>query len=154
MDLNYIPLLCTRDTIIFPNIETTIDVIRDFSLNAIDAAHNSVEAKNLIVLVAQIDSSSDTITQDTLYTMGTICEIKALRRRNDYIKLTLRSLDRIRLNEVHYNEEKRYFECTYNYQNLLFGSQIEEEALRKRINMELGDVFRHRLDPLYRIEHL
>lgn len=148
MDLNYIPLLCTRDTIIFPNIETTIDVIRDFSLNAIDAAHNSVEAKNLIVLVAQIDSSSDTITQDTLYTMGTICEIKALRRRNDYIKLTLRSLDRIRLNEVHYNEEKRYFECTYNYQNLLFGSQIEEEALRKRINMELGDVFRHRLDPL------
>ena len=55
-------------TIIFPNIETTIDVIRDFSLNAIDAAHNSVEAKNLQVgdiitgRVGYVDFSGYTVT--------------------------------------------------------------------------------------------
>ncbi|MCF0106475.1 MAG: endopeptidase La [Holdemanella sp.] len=89
------PLICTRGVIIFPGQEIVIDVGRKPSLDAVYNAQDHYEDK--IVLFSQKRMEVDKPGQDDIYTVGTLCEIRHVRRINDFIRVKFRGLERVEL---------------------------------------------------------
>ena len=71
-------LVCTRGLIVFPNQEVIIDVGRDKSTCAVEEAQEKFESQ--VVLVAQKDLAMDSPDIDDLYSFGTLCQIRHIRR--------------------------------------------------------------------------
>lgn len=91
------PLVCTRGVVVFPNQDIVIDVGREPSLQAVDNAQNNFE--NHIVLVSQKDITTDEPGLDDIYHVGTLCEVRHVRRFENFIRVKFRGLKRVRLNE-------------------------------------------------------
>ncbi|MDX8418301.1 MAG: endopeptidase La [Absicoccus sp.] len=91
------PLVCTRGVVVFPDQDIVIDVGREPSLQAVDNAQNNFE--NHIVLVSQKDITTDEPGLDDIYHVGTLCEVRHVRRFENFIRVKFRGLKRVRLNE-------------------------------------------------------
>ncbi|MBP3853815.1 MAG: LON peptidase substrate-binding domain-containing protein, partial [Erysipelotrichaceae bacterium] len=92
---NIYPLVCTRGVVIFPNQEIVIDVGREPSLKAVDNAQDHFNDK--IFLVSQIDVQVDDPGMHDIYHVGTLCEIKHVRRFDNFIRVKFQGLKRARL---------------------------------------------------------
>ncbi len=92
-----LPLVCTRGVVIFPGQDIVIDVGREASLNAVDNAQDNYEGK--IVLVSQKDITNENPEFDDIYHVGTLCEIRHVRRFDKFIRVKFRGLRRVQLNE-------------------------------------------------------
>ena len=91
------PLICTRGVILFPDQEIVIDVGREASLKSIENAQDNYEDK--VVLVSQIDMQTNDPTWDDIYKVGTLCEIRHIRRFDNFLRIKFKGLDRARLNQ-------------------------------------------------------
>ena len=91
------PLVCTRGVVIFPNQDIVIDVGREMSLNAVDNAQDNYESK--IVLVSQKDITCEDPKMDDIYHVGTLCEVRHVRRFENFIRVKFRGLYRVQINE-------------------------------------------------------
>ena len=91
------PLVCTRGVVVFPDQDIVMDVGREPSLQAVDNAQNNFE--NHIVLVSQKDITTDEPGLDDIYHVGTLCEVRHVRRFENFIRVKFRGLKRVRLNE-------------------------------------------------------
>ena len=91
------PLVCTRGVVIFPNQDIVIDVGREMSLNAVDNAQDNYESK--IVLVSQKDITCEDPKMDDIYHVGTLCEVRHVRRFENFIRVKFRGLHRVQINE-------------------------------------------------------
>ena len=89
------PLVCTRGVVVFPDQEIIIDVGREPSLKAVDNAQEHFN--NRIFLVSQIDIQTDDPTIKDIYHVGTICEIKNVRRFDNFIRVKFNGLKRAKL---------------------------------------------------------
>ena len=76
-----LPVLCTRGLICFPNNEINIDIARPKSIKAIEAARNKFS--DLLFVTTQIDTRVDNPELKDLYTTGTICALKIIRKNDD-----------------------------------------------------------------------
>ncbi len=92
-----LPLVCTRGVVIFPGQDIVIDVGRETSLNAVDNAQDNYEGK--IILVSQKDITNENPNFDDIYHVGTLCEIRHVRRFDKFIRVKFRGLRRVQLNE-------------------------------------------------------
>ena len=92
---NIYPLVCTRGVVVFPDQEIIIDVGRLPSLNAVDNAQDHFNDQ--IFLVSQIDVQTDDPTMNDIYHVGTLCEIKNIRRFDNFIRVKFHGLKRARL---------------------------------------------------------
>ena len=90
------PLVCTRGVILFPEQEIVIDVGRQPSLKAIENAQENYEDK--VVLFSQIELQKDDPTMDDIYKVGTLCEIRHVRRFENFLRIKFKGLDRVQLN--------------------------------------------------------
>ena len=95
MTLKTYPLICTRGVIIFPDQEVVIDVGRPASLAAIENAQYN--HGDLICLFSQKRMDLEDPGMDDLYEVGTLCEIRHVRRFDKFIRVKFRGLERVRL---------------------------------------------------------
>lgn len=89
------PLVCTRGVILFPEQEIVIDVGREPSLKAIENAQDNYEDK--VVLFSQIDLQINDPTIEDIYQVGTLCEIRHVRRFDNFLRIKFKGLDRVKL---------------------------------------------------------
>ncbi len=95
MTVKTYPLICTRGVIIFPDQEVVIDVGRPASLAAIENAQDN--HRDLICLFSQKHMEEENPGADDLYQVGTLCEIRHVRRFDKFVRVKFRGLERVRL---------------------------------------------------------
>ena len=77
-DVQVLPVLPLKNTILFPGLLLPLSVGRESSLAAVEAALKTEEKE--IVLVAQRDPQVDSPEQDQVYTIGTKAVIRKSSR--------------------------------------------------------------------------
>ena len=101
------PLLALRGVLIFPGMIANLDVGREKSIAAIDAAEATDKQ---IILVGQKQPEQENVVADDLYEWGVLANIKQrLQLPNGAVRLLVEGLERIHvLNaaEVHENEQE------------------------------------------------
>ena len=100
------PLLALRGVLIFPGMIANLDVGREKSIAAIDAAEGTDKQ---IILVGQKQPEQENVAADDLYEWGVLANIKQrLQLPNGAVRLLVEGLERVHvLNavEVHENEQ-------------------------------------------------
>lgn len=92
------PIICTRGAIIFPGQDMSLDVGRQASVDVVNFSLNM----NLdVILVSQKNIDIDEPKKNDLYEIGTICHIRASRKRDDHLKVVFVGEDRCRLIEIY-----------------------------------------------------
>ena len=92
------PLVCTRGVVILPGQDIVIDVGREVSLKAVDNAQDNYEGK--VILVSQKDVSVEDPGQEALFGVGTLCEIRHIRRFENFMRVKFRGLHRAQLSQM------------------------------------------------------
>lgn len=92
------PLVCTRGVVILPGQDIVIDVGREVSLKAVDNAQDNYEGK--VILVSQKDVSVEDPGQEDLFSVGTLCEIRHIRRFENFMRVKFRGLHRAQLSQM------------------------------------------------------
>lgn len=92
------PLVCTRGVVILPGQDIVIDVGREVSLKAVDNAQDNYEGK--VILVSQKDVSVEDPGQKDLFGVGTLCEIRHIRRFENFMRVKFRGLHRAQLSQM------------------------------------------------------
>ena len=101
-----LPLVPLRGVTVFPNMIMHLDVGRETSINALEAA---MVADRKVFLVAQKDSYDDNPTQDSLYAVGTVSEIRQIMKMPDgNVRILVEGIDRAVM--VAYREFENYNE--------------------------------------------
>ena len=102
------PLLPLRGILIFPGMIANIDVGREKSMAAIDAAENTDKQ---IILVGQKQPEQENVTADDLYTWGVLATIKQkLQLPNGAVRLLVEGLERVHvLHAAEVNENEQDF---------------------------------------------
>ena len=91
------PLICTRGVILFPDQEIVIDVGREPSLRAIENAQDNYEDK--ICLFSQIDIKTENPTLKDIYSVGSLCEIRHVRRFDNFLRVKFKGISRVKMNQ-------------------------------------------------------
>lgn len=92
------PLVCTRGVVILPGQDIVIDVGREVSLKAVDNAQDNYEGK--VILVSQKDVSVEDPGKEDLFGVGTLCEIRHIRRFENFMRVKFRGLHRAQLSQM------------------------------------------------------
>lgn len=102
------PLLALRGILIFPGMIANIDVGREKSMAAIDAAELTDKQ---IILVGQKQPEQENVTADDLYTWGVLATIKQkLQLPNGAVRLLVEGLERVHvLHAAEVNENEQDF---------------------------------------------
>lgn len=98
-----LPLVCTRGVIVFPDQEVIIDVGRDKSIRAIEESQENFQSQ--IILVAQHDVAKEDPNLDDLYSYGTLCKIKHIRRMDGYLRVKFHGVDRAEIHSIKTNDD-------------------------------------------------
>ena len=97
MELNTYPLVCTRGVILYPNQEIVIDVGRDTSVHAVENAQDNYDKK--ICLFSQIELEEENPEAKDIYSVGTLCEVRHIRRFDNFLRVKFRGIKRVKLNK-------------------------------------------------------
>ena len=89
------PLLALRGIIVFPGMTVNLDVGRDKSINAVNAA---MQLDKKILLVTQRDAETADPKREELYNYGVVAEIKQLLKLpSGAIRILIQGLERAEL---------------------------------------------------------
>ena len=122
-----LPVICTRGVILFPDSEKTIDVGRKKSLDAIKVSQQDFNSR--IILVSQMNPEIFDPKDYELYTFGTVCVIKNVKRNSDgSSRVTLACENRVKV------EQFKMFPSTCVYADVTlkfssYGDKDQEAAL-------------------------
>lgn len=95
MNTKTYPIICTRGVIVFPGQEIVIDVGREASLKAIENAQDNYNDR--ICMFSQISLEGDNPGPDDIFTTGTLCEIRHIRRFDKFLRVKFRGIERVHL---------------------------------------------------------
>lgn len=98
MSANMYPIIMTRGVICFPGQEIVIDVGRESSLKSIENAQDNYNDR--IVMFSQTKLDQENPSMDDIFRIGTLCEIRHVRRFDKFLRVKFRGLDRVRLLET------------------------------------------------------
>lgn len=92
------PLLALRGIIVFPGMTVNLDVGRDKSINAVNAA---MQLDKKILLVTQLDAETADPKREELYNYGVVAEIKQLLKLpSGAIRILIQGLERAELTSL------------------------------------------------------
>lgn len=125
-----IPAIALRGIVVFPLMETHVDIGRTSSMEAIDNALG--QDKRLIVLV-QKDGKIEEPTPEDLYEYGTLVEIKrVIKLPTDGLRMLVKGIECIKVNE--FVTKEPFFVVQYESCQLTNDCQGEElEALLRSV---------------------
>ena len=101
-DLNALPVLPLRDSLVFPELFVSINVGRAASLAALKAAS---EADGRLLTALQRAPETDEPSLEDLHDVGTVCKITRLEQGKDGAVLVVQGLARARLREAPPHED-------------------------------------------------
>ncbi|SHK04297.1 ATP-dependent proteinase. Serine peptidase. MEROPS family S16 [Anaerobranca californiensis DSM 14826] len=118
-----LPLMPLRGIIVFPNMIIHLDVGREKSLAALNAAMvNDSE----IILVTQKDSRIEEPTEEDLYQYGTLAEIKqVLKLPGGTIRVLVEGVNRVKIKEYLYNQNYMEVEAELLFENEEMNTELE-----------------------------
>ena len=130
------PLVCTRGVIVFPNQEIVIDVGRAKSCHAVEAAQEQYQGQ--VVLAAQRDLTVEDPDVNDLYSFGTLCQIKHIRRMDGYLRVKFRGVKRVALHTV-VNDENMMVVAAEVKEDI-HQDAMEEVALVRKIAKQFEEI--------------
>lgn len=131
-----VPVVATRGVIVFPEQEIMIEVGRHKSMNAIDEAEKFFNGQ--VVLVSQKDILVDDPRQDELFEFGSLVNIKAVKRKQGFLRVTFTGLKRVKIDTL--NDDGRMLFGAVTALEDIIGEENEEMALVRRITNEIEQV--------------
>ncbi len=122
-----LPLVPLRGIVVFPNMIMHLDVGRESSVNALDAA---MVTNRRIFLVAQIDTDNDSPEEEDLYEVGTISEIRQIIKLPDgNVRVLVEGAQRGVMVEYREVDKGNYIEVDVEPHEDTWDESIETEAL-------------------------
>ncbi|MCH1941004.1 endopeptidase La [Holdemania massiliensis] len=131
-----VPVIATRGIIVFPQQDIMIEVGREKSIRAVEEAEEKFDGH--VWLVCQKDIMVDNPAPSDLYTFGTLCRIKNIRRKEGFMRITFSGLERAKL--VSMQDEGRLFMATVLPIADEAGDNLEEMALIRRVAKEFENI--------------
>ena len=130
-----LPLVPLRGVTVFPNMIMHLDIGRDNSINALEAA---MVADRRIFLVAQKESDDDNPTQEDLYTVGTLAEIRQIIKIPDgNVRVLVEGINRAVMTD--YREFENYAEADIEVHEDAWKDSLQLEALVKGVVHEFEE---------------
>lgn len=124
-----IPLLPLRGVLVFPHVVMHLDVGREKSVAALEAA---MEKDQKILLVSQIEAFSDEPEKEDLYDFGTIAEIKqVIKLSGGTVRILVEGLKRAEVTD--FVQTDPYFIVTYNELSSKGKVTSETKAIMRRV---------------------
>lgn len=97
-----LPLICTRGIIVFPGQEMIIDVGRPKSMGSVNEAQKKSDSQ--VILVSQREMQTEDPQASDLYTCGTLCHIRHIRRMDGYVRVKFKGLQRVKITAINNTE--------------------------------------------------
>ncbi len=122
-----LPLVPLRGLVVFPNMIMHLDVGRDSSVNALEAA---MVGNRRIFLVAQLDTDNDSPEAEDLYEVGTVSEIRQIIKLPDgNVRVLVEGMTRGVMKEYSDSENGKYIEVEIEIHEDTWEDTMETEAL-------------------------
>lgn len=122
-----LPLVPLRGIVVFPNMIMHLDVGRESSVNALEAA---MVGNRRVFLVAQIDTDNDDPAESDLYEVGTISEIRQIIKLPDgNVRVLVEGMTRGVIKEYRDSEDGKYVETEVELHEDTWEDTMETEAL-------------------------
>lgn len=131
-----LPLVCTRGVVVFPNQEVIIDVGREKSTRAVEEAQEKYESQ--VVLVAQRDLALEEPDVNDVYSYGTLCQIKHIRRMDGYLRVKFRGMQRVELHTI--INDDTLMSVTAEIKTDIAQDSMEEVALVRKIAKQFEEI--------------
>ncbi|GAA6417236.1 endopeptidase La [Clostridia bacterium UC5.1-2G4] len=131
-----LPLVCTRGVVVFPNQEVIIDVGREKSTSAVEEAQEKYESQ--VVLVAQRDLALEEPDVNDVYSYGTLCQIKHIRRMDGYLRVKFRGMQRVELHTI--INDDTLMSVTAEVKTDIAQDPMEEVALVRKIAKQFEEI--------------
>ncbi|MEO2188220.1 endopeptidase La [[Clostridium] innocuum] len=131
-----LPLVCTRGVVVFPNQEVIIDVGREKSTRAVEEAQEKYESQ--VVLVAQRDLALEEPDVNDVYSYGTLCQIKHIRRMDGYLRVKFRGMQRVELHTI--INDDTLMSVTAEVKTDIAQDSMEEVALVRKIAKQFEEI--------------
>lgn len=131
-----LPLVCTRGVIVFPDQDLIIDVGREKSTRAVDEAQEKFDSQ--VVLVAQRDLAVEAPEINDLYSFGTLCQIRHIRRMDGYLRVKFKGLQRVKLHTIINDDEM--MSVTAEVMQDIEQDHLEEVALVRKIARQFEEI--------------
>ena len=131
-----LPLVCTRGVVVFPEQEIIIDVGRDKSVHAVETAQE--ESDSQVILVAQKDLTLDDPELDDLYSYGTLCQIRHIRRMEGYLRVKFKGLKRVHVDTI--TNTDKMMNASATIVEDVVQDTIEEAALVRKIATQFEEL--------------
>ena len=131
-----LPLVCTRGVVVFPNQEVIIDVGREKSTRAVEEAQEKYESQ--VVLVAQRDLALEEPDVNVVYSYGTLCQIKHIRRMDGYLRVKFRGMQRVELHTI--INDDTLMSVTAEVKTDIAQDPMEEVALVRKIAKQFEEI--------------
>lgn len=131
-----LPLVCTRGVIVFPDQDVIIDVGREKSTRAVDEAQEKFDSQ--VVLVAQRDLVVEAPEINDLYSFGTLCQIRHIRRMDGYLRVKFKGLQRVKLHTIINDDEM--MSVTAEVVQDIEQDHLEEVALVRKIARQFEEI--------------
>ncbi len=131
-----LPLVCTRGVVVFPNQEVIIDVGREKSTRAVEEAQEKYESQ--VVLVAQRDLALEEPDVNDVFSYGTLCQIKHIRRMDGYLRVKFRGIQRVELHTI--INDDTLMSVTAEIKTDIAQDPMEEVALVRKIAKQFEEI--------------
>ena len=133
-----LPVLAMRGMVVFPSIPVSIEVVRQFSKNAIEAAQKT---GSYVYLVAQKDQDEERLIASNLESVGTIAKIKKIiTDPSGSIKAIVEGVYRGETGEI--TTLSGYYSASVTAKSLVVNGYpvLKEEALRRTVKEKINDI--------------
>lgn len=131
-----LPMIALRGLVVYPNMELHFDVGRKRSMQALHAAMNHDQT---LFLVTQRDTAVEEPTEDELYTVGVVAQVRqVLRLPGDNLRVVVEGLYRARLQDV-LQDEPYFLAMTKEAQPRRIADPLQEEALVRECRRYLDE---------------
>ena len=132
-----LPLVPLRGIVVFPNMIMHLDVGRESSVNALEAA---MVTNRRIFLVAQTDTETDDPVEEDLYEVGTISEIRQIIKLPDgNVRVLVEGVNRGVMKEYRDSEKGKYVEVEVELHEDTWEDTMETEALVRGVVHEFEE---------------
>lgn len=131
------PLVITRSLVVFPKASTRIDVVRESTIAAVQAASKT---EDYILVVSQVNAEIENPTFDDIYKVGTLCKIEKYSQLKKVMRITINPLFRVKLDSMYFDETKKANYATATELLDVAGDHDEERTLAQDIFKELENL--------------
>lgn len=140
----FVPILVTRDIVIFPNCEFKLEIGREHSLFALDAALKNKLEKHIIVVSQKFLSEETPKTKD-IFKIGTLCTFKIKNETSNprIISIVLKGKERVTLEGLKFQKyyKARFSSIEFDVEKLKSEKPIVYEKLTRMLFVKLSDIF-------------